>query len=569
MLDLRTAVRGTSVLVGLTRQRSFDDLGTPLYEVTFCVVDVETTGASPADCSLTEIGAVKVRGGECLGTFQTLINPGTGIPRFITFLTGITEAMVAPAPPADAVLPAFLEFAEGAVLVGHNLRFDVSFLDTALLAGGYSRLRHRTVDTCALARRLVRDDVPDCRLHTLADRFRLPHRPTHRALDDALATADLLHVLLERAAAYGVLGLEDLLALPTMGGHPQADKLRLTTRLPRAPGVYVFRDAQRRPLYVGKAADLRARVRSYFSTDERRKIGPLLREAAAIDHVVCHHGLEAAVLERRLIRQLDPRYNRQGRRPSTSFLKLTLGQPYPRLSVARTTGRDGGLCLGPLTSARLARLAAEAVESVIPLRRCPTRLGAAALPIRAAPCAPAQLGVSACPCAGGVDDDTYRTFVDRAAAALTTDPDLVLGPLRLRLLALAAAERFEEAADVRDRAEAFASLLRRQRRLDLLAGSGRVEIEVTGGGAELDGGVLVRSWGSSSGQVTEHTLARAAPPEPPVHGRPLGAETADEIAVVGAWLDANAHRIRLISAEAPLASPLPVLASFAPVRSGR
>jgi DNA polymerase-3 subunit epsilon len=311
-------------------------------------------------------------------------------------------------------------------------------------------------------------------------------------------------------------------------------------------------------------------VRSYFSSDERRKVGPLLREAKSIDHVVCHHGLEAAVLERRLIRTLRPRYNSQGRRPATSFLKLTLGQPYPRLSVARTAGRDG-LCLGPLSSSRLAKLAAEAVESVIPLRRCPTRLGAGGTPVRAAPCAPAQLGVSACPCAGGIDDDTYRTFVDRATAALTTDPDLVLGPLRFRLLALAAAQRFEEAADVRDRAEALTSLLRRQRRLDLLADSGRVVIEVPGGGAELDGGVVVRSWGSSSTKAASDRVLDLSPaPEPPrPDRRALDADTADEIAVVGSWLDANAHRVRLISVEEPLVSPLPALPSFAPVRAGR
>src|SRR5215813_45137 len=110
-------------------QRSFDDLGTPLADVTFCVVDLETTGAVPRSCSITEIGAVKVRGGHCLGTFQTLVNPGAAIPPEITVLTGITQSMVAPAPRVEAVLPAFVEFAAGCVLVGHNIRFDVSFLN--------------------------------------------------------------------------------------------------------------------------------------------------------------------------------------------------------------------------------------------------------------------------------------------------------------------------------------------------------------------------------------------------------------------------------------------------------
>src|SRR5687767_2442321 len=306
-------------------QRSFDDLGTPLHEVTFCVVDLETTGGSAADCEITEVAAVKLQGGRCLGTFATLVNPGALIPPAITVLTGITQAMVLPAPRIEQVLPSFLEFVAGTVIVGHNIRFDLSFLDAAVRRHGYARLSNRSVDTCALARRLLADEVPNNRLDTLADRLRLPHRPTHRALDDVLATADLLHVLLERAGSLGVLGLDDLLELPTIKGHPQLSKLRLTDSLPRSPGVYLFRDAGGRVLYVGKATNLRSRVRSYFSGDERRKIGQLLRETAAIDHIRTSSTVEAAVLEVRLIHEHLPRFNRQAKTwRRYAYLKLTL-----------------------------------------------------------------------------------------------------------------------------------------------------------------------------------------------------------------------------------------------------
>src|SRR4051795_9977770 len=151
-------------------QRSFDDLGTPLHDVTFCVVDLETTGGSAVDCAITEIGAVKFRGGRCLGTFATLVNPGVLIPPSITVLTGITQAMVLPAPRIEEVLPSFLEFARGTVIVGHNVRFDLSFLAAALQRHGYGALGHRSIDTCALSRRLLADEVPNHRLATLADR---------------------------------------------------------------------------------------------------------------------------------------------------------------------------------------------------------------------------------------------------------------------------------------------------------------------------------------------------------------------------------------------------------------
>ena len=124
------------------------------------------------------------------------------------------------------MLPSLLEFLRGTILVGHNIGFDVAFLRAAFERAGHPRFDPVRVDTVALARRLVRDEVPDCRLGTLATRFRLDHKPTHRALDDALATTDLLHLLIERASGLGVLGIDDLTTLASMAGHPQAAKLQ-------------------------------------------------------------------------------------------------------------------------------------------------------------------------------------------------------------------------------------------------------------------------------------------------------------------------------------------------------
>jgi len=557
-----------TVSPGAGSQISFDDLGTPLAEVTFCVLDLETTGGNPGADAITEIGAVKMRGGEPLGTFRTFVNPGTRIPRSITVLTGITEAMVERAPPVEAVLATFLEFIGSAVIVGHNVRFDLSFLDAALARAELPRLGGQAVDTCALARRLVRDEVPNCRLSTLADRFRLPHRPSHRALDDALATADLLHALLERAAAYGVAGLDDLLTLPTMGRHPQAAKLRLTSDLPRAPGVYLFRDRLDRVLYVGKATDLRSRVRSYFSSDDRRKVGPMLREAHRIDHHRCDSALEAGVLEARLLHALKPPYNRQGTRwESSAYLRLDTTEAWPRLVVARSH-RGAGVVVGPLASTRTAKLAAEAVEEVAPLRRCSTRLAAGLFPIRESPCAAAQLGVAHCPCAGSVDHAAYRAVVDRVARGLTTDPHLLLEPLAERIGNLAAAERYEEAVVVRDRAAALAEALGRMRRIDTLRTAGRIELALPGGlTAVLERGVLRSSTADGTLAGATGPIGRGLVPEPatpPPAGSPVPAEAADELLAVAAFVDRYAHRLRVVSIEGEWATPLPRLPSFRP-----
>jgi DNA polymerase-3 subunit epsilon len=306
-------------------QQSLASLGTPLVDVEFVVLDLETTGGSPANDRITEVGAVKVRGGEVLGTFHTLVNPEVPIPPLISALTGISDGMVADAEPIEVVLPCLVEFLGGSVLVAHNASFDRRFVQANLERHGYQRLANRVVCTARLARKLLpRDEVPNVRLATLAAYLGASVTPCHRAMTDARATVEVFHSLLEQAGSYGVLALEDLIEFPSAKAAASFKKVHLADRLPRCPGVYLFRDAAGRVLYVGKAKDLRTRVRSYFSGDGRTKIADLLRELAAVDHQPCATELEASVREVRLIQHHRPRYNRRSRNPERyCYLKTT------------------------------------------------------------------------------------------------------------------------------------------------------------------------------------------------------------------------------------------------------
>ena len=177
-----------------------------LRDADFTVVDVETTGWTPAEAGITEIGAVRVRGGEVIAEFASLVNPGTPVPATITELTGISDPMLALAPPVAAVLPSLLAFAEGSVLAAHNAPFDLGFLTAACAAAGLRWPGFEVLDTVRLARHLMLtpDEVPDCKLRTLADYFGTPVQPSHRALADARATAAVLGQLLRRLAARDV-----------------------------------------------------------------------------------------------------------------------------------------------------------------------------------------------------------------------------------------------------------------------------------------------------------------------------------------------------------------------------
>jgi DNA polymerase III subunit epsilon len=462
---------GTPVAVPST-QATIDELGTPLAEVTFVVVDLETTGGSPADSTITEIGAVKVRAGARLGEFQTLVNPGVPIPPFIAVLTGITDSMVALAPGIGAALAAFLEFSTGCVLVAHNAPFDMGFLQAACERTGIRWPRPAVIDTARLARHLVtRDEARNRKLSTLARVFRSPVTPDHRALTDARATVDVLHGLIERVGNLGVTSLEELSGFTSRVPAATRRKRHLADALPHAPGVYLFTDEQGRALYVGTSVDIRTRVRSYFTASEQRsRMGEMVALAHAVTPVVCATALEARVRELRLIAEHAPRYNRRSRFPERApWVKLT-DEPYPRLSVVRDVRPDGGTYLGPFGSAQQAELAVAALHEAFPLRRCTGRLPR--LPAAGATaCLLADIGRCAAPCIGGTDVDGYAPTVAAARRAITADPDAVLAALTERAAARAAQERFEEAALVRDRLLAFVRAAGRTQRLAPLAGT--------------------------------------------------------------------------------------------------
>lgn len=450
-------------------QATFDELGTPLPEVTFCVVDLETTGGSPqAGAGITEVGAVKVRGGEVLGEFQTLVNPLTPIPPFVAVLTGITDPMVATAPTIASVLPSFLEFARGCVLVAHNAPFDVGFLRAAATAEAVPWPSFQVIDTVRLARRVItRDDAPDCKLGTLARLFRSQVTPEHRALADAQATVDVLHGLLERLGPLGVHTLEELSNLSSRVSPAQRRKRHLADALPHAPGVYLFRDHEQRPLYVGTSNDLRTRVRTYFTASETRsRIGEMVGIATDVIGIECATRLEAQVRELRLIAAHKPPYNRRSRFPErVTWLKVTV-EPFPRLSLVREVRDDDATYLGPFSSRSQAEQAMHAVHAAFPIRQCRDRLSRKP---QGSACVLAELGRCVAPCVGAIDTDAYAGYIEQVKHAITGDASGVVDALIPHIRELAGAERYEDAARHRDRVAAFVRAAARTQRLSALA----------------------------------------------------------------------------------------------------
>ncbi|MGN6333613.1 MAG: DEDD exonuclease domain-containing protein [Motilibacteraceae bacterium] len=534
-------------------QSTFDELGTPLREVTFVVVDLETTGGSPASCHITEVGAVKVRGGQILGEFQTLVDPGEPIPPFIAVLTGITDTMVASAPRIESVVPAFLEFCgPDSVVVAHNAPFDVGFLKAACQATGHRWPDPQVVDTAKLARHVVtRDEAPNCKLGTLARVFRAGTTPDHRALSDARATVDVLHGMLERLGGLGVHSLEELATFTARVSPQQRRKRHLAEQLPSGPGVYVFEDAGGRVLYVGKSKDLRSRVRTYFTASETRtRMAEMVGLAETVRPISCATGLEAEVRELRLIAEHKPRYNRRSRFPEKAvWLKLT-AEAFPRLSVVRGVRDDGSAYLGPFGSSRTAELAMAALHEAVPLRQCTQRIS----PRRpSTACVLAELDRCGAPCTGAQSVQDYAVHADTVRAAFTGDVRTVVETLQRRIEVLAEQERYEDAAAQRDRLAALVRAAARTQRLAALTACPEVVAarRTPEGGWEL---VCVR-WGRLAGTAVvprgvdprpaaEALQATAEVVQPELPGvSPTPAATAEETECVLRWLEEPGTRL--------------------------
>lgn len=533
-----------------------DGLGTPLADVTFVVVDLETTGGSPKQAGITEIGAVKVRGGEVLGEFGTLINPQVAIPPFIAALTGITDALVASAPTLNGVLPSLLEFIGDAVVVAHNAPFDVGFLMAACAGQGLEWPKPAVVDTVRLARvALHRDEVRNCKLGTLAAFMHSPVTPNHRALDDARATVAVLHGLLERVANLGVSTLEDLQAFTSRVTPEQRAKRQLAHGLPKGPGVYIFRDAQGSSLYVGTSKNIQARVRNYFTASEtRRRMSEMVAIATQVDAISCASVLEARIRELRLISSEQPRYNVRSKRPAAQTWITLTQEKAPRLSVVRAPKTAEQVSLGPFSGRAAAMEAAETLSWVYKLRTCSARISAKTGRDAAGACARLDLGRCLGPCRG--DFDSYQSVVDQATLAMLGDLRLIVSTITAHLVQLSAQDRYEEAALWRDRLAQLIAASVRSHRLNALRSIDELvaAVPTESGGWEIH---VMRN-----GRLASATQAPAgADPIPIVQAAiamadlaPNGAVLTEETAALADWLDQPGTR--LVQASAPLAMPI-------------
>jgi DNA polymerase III epsilon subunit family exonuclease len=460
----------------------------PLDAATFVVFDLETTGLSARTAEICEIGAVRVRALEPAGTFETLVRPGAPLPPAVAALTGLRDGELRRAPPLATAVRRFFAFAGDCVLVAHNARFDVAFLDRAVERIDGRRSAAPVLDTVGLARALLAGRVRRMGLASLSGWLGTSVEPCHRALPDAQATAEILLHLIGLAQERGAETVADLQRLAAPRPRRAHDKRTLAFGAPASPGVYLFRGAGDQVLYVGKARDLRARLRSYFGSGRQRPaVEAALSALEGIEWRVLGSELEAALEELRLIRELRPPGNARGGRPDRYRYLEVRGE---RVVVTEEPGP-----LGPIRSRRRAELAARALAGATP---------------------------------------------EELAGLATGAP---VPRVRARLARLAEAQRYEDAARMRDRLQALEAVvsglasLERLRRAELcllapaLEPGFRRAYAIAGGAVAasrrlpLHGGAIVEA----AALVAEAQAARRA-------GVTHTPEAADELLLVSSFL---------------------------------
>ena len=455
-----------------------------LSDVEFVVIDTETTGLRPGPDRVIEVACVRVRGGEAIDSFQTLINPIRRIPPFIAQFTGITQEMVNDAPTAKDILPDVMQFIDGSIVVGHNVGFDIGFLSyEAQLIG--RAFPPDGLDTIPLARRFC-PGLKRFKLDMVASHLNIPTVNRHRALGDATVTAAVFLRILELARQQNISTLGQLrrrLQMPVAwsgditqtlsaenGGNGRADGKLASSAHPMTrptgsiflnpalkrnfstkPGVYLMKDENDQVIYVGKAKNLKNRLASYYShpLGYTRKMDGLLQSVKDIKTIELGSELEALLRESEMIKALQPVYNVQLRNYELyPFIKIDVQHPFPRVYSSKEVAADGARYFGPFRSRRVVDMTIELVQKVFPVRTC-----IRSLPPQAKvsdPCLRLHLDRCPGPCRGGVDSDEYHKVIEQVCAFLGGEREDLLERLRRQMHDAAHNLNFERAAWFRD-----------------------------------------------------------------------------------------------------------------------
>ncbi len=343
----------------------------------FVVLDFETTGLSPKNSKVIEIGMVKIEEGKITDTFSSLINPIMPVPYQITLLTGITQNDVKESPIFDEIAYEVLDFIGDATLVAHNAPFDYSFLKSEFNFAGFDVSHLEIICTLKIAKRLL-PNLKSKSLGALRKHYGLMHKNIHRALGDAMVTAKIfLKMIEELEDEFGISSSDELIRFQKVPAKTLGTKvikkslLEDYSKLPERPGVYLFLDRNGKVIYVGKSKSLKKRVGNYFSSTAGRKEKKIVRIARNIDFIETNTELTALLAETTLIKKYLPENNSlQKKYSNTYFIRVVKSSDYPKIVSAGKFVPNSDDYFGPYSSRDIASTIIDIAGKSFKLREC-------------------------------------------------------------------------------------------------------------------------------------------------------------------------------------------------------
>jgi DNA polymerase-3 subunit epsilon len=509
-------------------------LDLPLGQARFVVVDLETTGQSPETTGITEIGAVRIENGKEVARFDTLVNPGRRIPPYVAKLTGITDEMVAGAPPIEDLIADFVTFSSDAILVAHNAAFDAVLLDHIARRLLGRPLGLPSLCTLKLTRVLL-PELTKASLDALSEHFELTSDARHRAMADAELTASVLERLIEiDAGRCETVG--DMLVVQEEAEGEATVRLQLSRgeleSLPAAAGVYWLEGEDGETLYVGSASNLREEVlEGYLSPTHRSgRQRAMLSAATSVGFMATENALESSLLEARELRRRKSEFNRGDRHlPRGFFVKVSHRGPFPRVHVSARIARDGGIYLGPIKGKNFAEDSAALLARLFGLRTCPG-------PLSPDPefeaCDLAGTGACTSPCDAKIGRKDYGALVDSLEDALKGDAATLRGKIE--------SEAAKRAVDSARDSAVLSRLLKLNRRRPWTINAQNYLVAVPGCGQGLLVVVVLAGFCCMSryvrGEAELRDLLASIGPELGKPKRRMGAFEADASTILAHWV---------------------------------
>ena len=484
-------------------------------DVAYTVLDVETTGLDPRYEKIIEFAGYRIERGVVVDSFVSFFNPERRLDPYIVMFTGIRDEDLAGAPLFDRMASKIMELLSDSVIVGHNIQFDVKFLEAEFLNAGFESFKPVTFCTLRGAKRLY-PQLKSKRLESVRDHLNIAPGVTHRAYSDAMATAEIFLKMADKLKKeFQLSRLQDLLGFQYIPPRDISRKFPQTLKqtgfeipaIPDLPGNYWFLDDSDNIIYIGKSKTLRKRLSQHLMDNAAGKSKLILGTAVRLCYETTSTEVMALVKEAQLIKKFKPKHNVQLKNYGNKyFIRVSVRHRYPKLEIVNNFDLDGNDYFGLFISRSRSEEILEIAEKSFRLRTCTQKeldKGRA--------CFMATIDRCIAPCEKEVNEE-YRAELQKFYSFMAGENSELISNLIKKMTAYSADLKFEQAAEIKKTVDLVLNQVHRSSLLKEPVNRANVLISVSGDGGVsdhfllLEGKVYIRGFSAGGYDRFEDAL---------------------------------------------------------------